>query len=223
MSKAPKIISVANSKGGVGKSVVTILLATALAKEKGKKVLIIDCDNQGSISDMYENEKELKDGEPLVEVDELTPRKVQTFLKRFGNDYDVIFIDIPRMTDAKKDNATVLLLYNCDGVLVPVVGSQVDVLSTFDFVEIMEEAKIDKKEMDIDFRFYGFINRRNQRKYNEEAEEILKKNGLKMFSNSLPDLKIFTTPSFFTSILDSAEGERRFSDFYKEFKRKFKL
>ena len=223
MENNPRVISIANSKGGVGKSCVSILLAVALAKKKNKKVLIIDCDSQGSVTEMYEREKETREDDPLIEVEELTPRKVQTFLKRFGSDYDVIFIDIPRMTDKKKDTATVMLIYNCEGVLVPVVGNKVDVLSSQDFTEILDEAASDKKEMGDDFKYYGFINRRNQRKSNEVAETDMKKGGLKMFSNSLPDLKIFTHPSFYNSILDSAEGERRFTPFYKEFCRKFKL
>lgn len=220
MSKEPTIISVANSKGGVGKSVISILLATSLAKYKKKKVLIIDTDSQASVTDMYENEKEQYDGEPLVEVEALSPRRVNTFLKRFGADYDVIFIDIPRMTDGKKDNANVMLLQHCNAILVPVIGSEVDVLSTSDFVSIIEDTAEFKSEMGEDFRYYGFINRRNQRKSNEEAEQDMKRRGLKMFSNSLPDLKIFTTPSFYNSILDYAEGERRFEPFFKEFMRK---
>lgn len=223
MKKNTRVISVANSKGGVGKSCVSVLLAVALAKSKNKKVLIIDCDSQGSVTEMFEREKERNEGEALIEVEELTPRKVQTFLKRFGGDYDVVFIDIPRMTDKKKDTATVMLIYNCDAVLVPVVGNEVDVMSSQDFTEILEEAANDKKEMGDDFKYYGFINRRNLRKSNEIAETEMKKGGLKMFSNSLPDLKIFTHPSFFTSILDTAEGGRRFEPFFKEFCRKFKL
>ncbi len=223
MGKNTRVISVANSKGGVGKSCVSIMLAVALARHKDKKILIIDCDSQGSVTDMYERERELYEGDPAIEVEELTPRKVQTFLKRFGSDYDIIFIDIPRMTDKKKDTATVMLLYNCDSVLVPIVGNEVDVLSSQDFAEILEETNNDKQDMGDEFRHYGFINRRNQRKSNEVAETAMKKGGLKMFKHSLPDLKIFTHPSFYKSIMESAEGARRFEDFYKEFCRKFKV
>lgn len=219
-----RVISVANSKGGVGKSTVTILLAAALAKQKKRKVLIIDTDSQKSVAKWLESEKEDYDTPQLVSVEAMPPMHVHSYLEKFGDDYEVIFIDVPRMTDGMNETANVQLLYFCDSILIPVLGTRLDVSSTVDFYRIAKDAETVRKKNDMKCQVLGFINKENQRKDNKEAKQILSEQvGMPMLEATLRDLKLFTTPSLFESILDTGEGRRRFEPFFYEVTKKLKL
>lgn len=48
-----KVISVMNLKGGVGKTTTVVNMAAILAREYGKRVMVIDCDPQGNTTDFF--------------------------------------------------------------------------------------------------------------------------------------------------------------------------
>lgn len=60
MTHKPTIITVANQKGGVGKTTTVANIAAAFA-DKGSKVLVIDCDYQSNLSSLFGGDEQLQD------------------------------------------------------------------------------------------------------------------------------------------------------------------
>lgn len=60
-TKKPKVLVVANNKGGVGKSLISQLISTYIAFKKNKKVLVLDFDPQGNMSYRFLRDTRIRD------------------------------------------------------------------------------------------------------------------------------------------------------------------
>lgn len=82
-----KMITFANSKGGVGKTTLTVGIARTLA-ELGKKVLLFDIDPQGNLTNVF-RKKEEAEKESLIKhwfmPDSLQKNKSELFIKSIEN------------------------------------------------------------------------------------------------------------------------------------------
>ena len=98
-----RIIAVANQKGGVGKTTVTMSLA-AVAHEAGSRVLVVDVDPQGS-AEFWADRVDAAGGLPFDLVSSTRPEE----LKQMRDlPYDVIFVDTPGSLEAEDVLRTVL-------------------------------------------------------------------------------------------------------------------
>lgn len=217
------IVSIASSKGGIGKSTVTMHLSTALGQKY--KVCVIDCDVQTSIIDIrsFEQTHNYPDSKAPFHVVSMPINSLRDQLPPLTEIYDIIFLDLPRISLNDETNIINALFY-CDAVFVPVTANMIDVHSTIKFISnVLEPINAKRIANDLDFMYYGFLNKRNRRKENDQIKPYLEKNGLNMLESELPEIKEFSYSDTFSSLLDSSTARERFKPLYDEITKILKL
>ncbi len=117
------VITVAQQKGGSGKTTLAVHLGMALAAS-GLRVALLDTDPQGSLGRWFMARREA--GEPGVDFATASAWGVRYECERLRRDADVVLIDTPPKADADLRPA----LREADLVLVPVATSHVDLWAT---------------------------------------------------------------------------------------------
>lgn len=123
------VITVGNTKGGVGKTTIAVNLAVEAAKD-GKNVLLIDTDPQGS-SVAFRAEREKDDIKAVALVSDKLHKDVHGFMTAF----DFIIIDAGGRDNAVFRSAVAA----CNIFLLPVLPSQFDVWAAEDAVTVFKE------------------------------------------------------------------------------------
>ena len=137
-----KIISVLNEKGGTGKSTVATNLATALHRE-GKRVVLLDCDPQGTARDWRDASPEGADLPPVLGVDR--PQMLASSLN--GINAEIAIIDSP----AKAESMSAAIVRASHVALLVIQPSGADLWASGAAVKLIQA----KREMggDIDAAF----------------------------------------------------------------------
>lgn len=154
-----KVISLANQKGGCGKSTIAINLALNLALQK-KRVILFDTDPQKS---SYETLQVVED--KLCKVVAVYSDIYQA-LEEYDSYYDYAIIDTP-----PHDNEIVTVSVVCsDLVIIPVQDSPLDIRSTKVTVDLIRKAKT----LNPDLKCYFLLSRiQPQTVLAKELAEIL--------------------------------------------------
>jgi cellulose biosynthesis protein BcsQ len=129
-------VTLANQKGGVGKSTLTVLLASAL-HEMGLRVAIVDCDYQRSI---YNHRQRDLSAPPAPDAASTTPYPVLQsapgdvfqVVEPLVDTMDYVFMDMP---GTFQDKGILSILGLADYILIPFSASHYDLDSTIESIE----------------------------------------------------------------------------------------
>ena len=124
------IVTIGNSKGGVGKSTISCNLAVVAAK-KGKKVLVIDADVQGSTMNWRTSRQ--TDDIQAMSITSPTLHKDLAAMKGF----DLILID----AGGRVTKTFLSALMACSVLVIPCLPSQVDFWAVADVIDLLRDAR----------------------------------------------------------------------------------
>jgi len=124
------ILSLVNRKGGVGKTTLAVNIAGALAR-RGRRVLVMDLDPQGSASHWYGLSKTHE-----FEVRHYPKPDIPEFLGALRREFDHVILDSPPSVGELTRSA----LVRADLALIPVGPSPLDIWSSRDTVAMVKEA-----------------------------------------------------------------------------------
>ena len=131
-----KVITIAQQKGGTGKTTLAVHLALAFIKYHNLKIAIIDTDPQGSLGKwfMIREEKKLSNDNLTFKTASLWGAQYES--KALKKDHDIVIIDTPPKIESDARPS----IESADLVLIPMAASHVDFWATGAIVEIAKKA-----------------------------------------------------------------------------------
>lgn len=135
---AGKIITIAQQKGGSGKTTLAAHLAVAWSQMRGKRVAILDVDPQGSLGEWFEK----REARLAEAADAITFRTASGWGSRrearsLARDHDFVVVDTPPKSDRDGRPAVEI----ADLVTIPVQPSPVDLWATEPTLEMAASDK----------------------------------------------------------------------------------
>lgn len=190
------VVSIGNQKGGVGKSVITSLVANYIHQQWGDniKIVVVDCDDlQASLHKLRERDLELQndnevDNYRLLQISsEDFPKQVEFLI----DEYDIILVDLPGNL---KQPGVIQCYYLVDVLITPTQTSSLDIQSTLDFVEMYKKTIIPvREEENLKTAIYGLFSRvdvQNVDFKETNSEETRKSLPIEFLQNFVPESKV---------------------------------
>lgn len=136
-----KVITIAQQKGGAGKTTLAAHIAVALA-QKGNRVAVLDIDPQGSLSYWHSiREKKYGEGYTGLTFASVSGWRVSSEVSRLKKSVDFIIVDSPPHTETEARTA----IRSADLILVPVQPSPTDLWATRPTLDIAKAERVPVK------------------------------------------------------------------------------
>ena len=219
-----KIIMFGNQKGGVGKSQVSIMTATALSLPPfNLKTCIIDIDNQKSVVRIREVDLQCYPAEttPPFDVLNLRASELQKQIGQLDRDFDVLIIDAAGRLDIdipiESQEVTKALMY-VDLLFMPFVAGNHNLTATFDYFQFVRRVQEIRQLQARNLNVYGFVNMyRSRSRVNafllSDIEYLKQAEKLDMMQTYLNDYTLFKEADTITSIYDNGSNDAAKANF----------
>ncbi|HYD99866.1 MAG TPA: ParA family partition ATPase [Alphaproteobacteria bacterium] len=132
---AGKIVTVAQQKGGAGKTTLVAHLAVAWAEE-GRRVALVDIDPQGSLSQWFAERE--KGGAPGLTHSRITGWRTQVEVERLARDHDMVVLDSPPHAETESRIA----VRAASLLVVPVQPSPMDLWATRPTLDLAKAERV---------------------------------------------------------------------------------
>lgn len=205
MSKRCTFIALSNQKGGVGKSTMTVLLASYFHYVKGKNVAVIDCDYpQFSIQalrsrDMKNVERSEflqqllcrqyeRTGKKAYPVLTSGPGKVLETADRLSGNSDILFFDLPGTVNTP---GILEAIINMDYVFTPIIQDRMVMQSSLSFLLALKDFMQQNPDMPLkEIRmFWNRMDGRVSKRLFHQYGLLFKELGLKVLDTVIPDME----------------------------------
>lgn len=210
MTKQPLFIALSSPKGGVGKSTLTMLVASYLHYQQGYNIGIVDCDSpQHSVMELRELEaKRISDdpffnrmahlqfeqsGKRAYPVETCQPEDAvtcaQTMIQEYELPFDIIFFDMPGTVNKP---SIIVTLSAMDYIFFPISAEVLVLKSTIAFAQVFDEfvraGQTRVRELSM---IWNWVDAREKTDLYEQYDKLIRSMGLKILTTTLPDTKKF--------------------------------
>lgn len=172
-----RIITVANQKGGAGKTTLTMSIAGALVST-GSKVLVVDADPQGTATQWGGSAPEDKPFPATVISLAHAKGKLHQMLKPMVGDYGYIIIDCPPSVEEQASQSALLI---SDACLVPLQPTPADMWATVGIFELVNKAHTINPEL----KAFAVANRVSTSNLSKQVIDVMRDNEIELLEAKL--------------------------------------